>query len=167
MERKELVLPLTLVGEVDITRLLREINTLDDFFVSAEVRKSGSSIQPPRLTRLLNDIALGNKYNLLQKTDREELAGQLNELRKSAPSIHISFAAEPSPKALEQVLRWLRENIHPLILLRVGLQPTIAAGCVLRTANKVFDLSLRENLNKQEPYLVELIRGATQEQKVV
>lgn len=161
MERKEFVLSLTLVGDIDIMRLLREINSIDDFFVAAEARTPSGSIQPPRITRLLNDVALTNKYNLLQKNDRKELANQLSELKKSAPVIHISFAAEPSPKALEQVLRWLRENIHPLILLRVGLQPTIAAGCVLRTANKVFDMSLREHLGKQEPYLVELIRGAT------
>jgi F0F1-type ATP synthase delta subunit len=163
VERKQLVLPLTLVGDIDITRLLREINSIDDFFVEAEARKSGDSTQPPRITRVLNDVSLANKYNLLQKSDRQELTKQLNELKKTAPAIHISFAAEPSPKALEQVLRWLRENIHPLILLRVGLQPTIAAGCVLRTTNKIFDFSLREHLNKQEPYLVELIRGATHE----
>lgn len=161
MERKEFVLPLALVGDIDITRLLREINSLNDFFIATEVRKPGNNTQPPRITRLLNDVSVANSYNLLQKNDREELARQLNELKKTAPSIHISFAAEPSPKALEQVLRWLRENIHPLILLRVGLQPTIAAGCVLRTTNKIFDFSLREHLNKQEPYLVELIRGAT------
>jgi F0F1-type ATP synthase delta subunit len=163
VERKQLILPLTLVGDIDITRLLREINALDDFFIAAEVRKTGSGVQPPRLTRLLNDVALTNKFNLLQKKDRAELTNCLEELRKTAPNIHISFASEPSPKALEQILRWLRENIHPLILLRVGLQPTIAAGCMLRTANKVFDMSLRERLNKQEPYLVELIRGATHE----
>lgn len=161
MEHKEFVLPLTLIGDIDITRLLREINAIDDFFVTAEARTPGGSTQPPRITRLLNDVALANKYNLLQENERQELAAQLEELKKSAPSVHISFASEPSPKALEQVLRWLRENIHPLILLRVGLQPTIAAGCVLRTANKVFDMSLREHLSKQEPYLVELIRGAT------
>lgn len=161
MERKDFVLPLTLVGDIDISRLLREINSIDDFFIAAEARTPGSGAQPPRITRLLNDVALANKYNLLKEDDRQELAARLGELKKTAPSIHISFAAEPSPKALEQVLRWLRENIHPQILLRVGLQPTIAAGCVLRTANKVFDMSLRDHLNKQEPYLVELIRGAT------
>lgn len=161
MERKEFVLPLTLVGDIDITRMLREINSINDFFVAAKAHSPGDT-QPPRVTRLLNDAALANKYNLLQEGDRKELATRLEELKKTAPSIHISFAAEPSPKALEKVLRWLRENIHPLILLRVGLQPTIAAGCVLRTPNKVFDMSLRDHLNKQEPYLVELIRGATQ-----
>jgi F0F1-type ATP synthase delta subunit len=164
VELKKFILPLSIVGDIDVTRLLREINALNDFFVTVEARKSDSSTQPPRITRLLNDVALANKYNLLQKGNRAELADRLNELKKTAPSIHISFAAEPSPKALEQVLRWLRENVHSLILLRIGLQPSIAAGCVLRTANKVFDFSLRENLNKQEPYLVKLIRGASHEQ---
>jgi hypothetical protein len=40
---------------------------------------------------------------------------------------------------------------------QVGLQPTIAAGCVVRTSNKVFDMSLKEHLTEQEQYLMQLI----------
>ena len=77
--------------------------------------------------------------------------------------MHISFAAEPSVKALETILVWLRDNIHPKVLLQVGLQPAVAAGCVLRTPNKVFDMSLRAYLDRQGDYLVQLIRGAVHE----
>jgi F0F1-type ATP synthase delta subunit len=71
--------------------------------------------------------------------------------------LHISFAAEPSTQALEKILVWFRANIHPQALLQVGLQPTIAAGCVLRTPNKVFDMSLRNHLIEQQKYLMQLI----------
>jgi F0F1-type ATP synthase delta subunit len=84
----------------------------------------------------------------------------LNEVLGHAPLLHISFASEPSTKALEAILVWMRANIHPQTLLQVGLQPNIAAGCVLRTPSKVFDLSMRSYLQKQESYLVELIAGA-------
>jgi F0F1-type ATP synthase delta subunit len=64
------------------------------------------------------------------------------------------------PKALEKILLWLRQNVHPQVLLQVGLQPAIAAGCVLRTTNKIFDMSLKAHLSQQTDYLKQLISGA-------
>ncbi len=40
----EFKLPLGVISKTDITRILREINSLNDFFVSANVR--GTSAQP-------------------------------------------------------------------------------------------------------------------------
>lgn len=155
-----LKLPMEVVGRADITRMQRELNALDDFFVTASAHKAGTTMAPPRLTRMLNQLAADNQTNLLEAGQRKELNGQLGNLLKNAPLFHISFAAEPSPKALESILAWLRTNIHPQILLEVGLQPAIAAGCVLRTPNKLFDMSLSTYVKKQEPYLVKLIEGA-------
>ena len=115
---------------------------------------------PPRLTRLLEALAKENKCNLLDQPQRRKLTQQLNQILKQAPLLHISFASDPAPRVLERILVWLRANIHSQTLLQVGLQPTIAAGCTLRTPNKVFDMSLRSQLNGQEPYLVKLIAGA-------
>jgi hypothetical protein len=156
----DLKLPLTVVSQVDAARVLRELNALDDFFVSAAVRKTGVPMQPPRLTRSLGNIARDNGLNLLEDQDRKALAIKLDEIIGKAPILHISFAAEPSPAALERILIWLRDNIHPQVLVQVGLQPNIAAGCVLRSNNRIFDMSLRSFLDKQEPYLVQLIAGA-------
>lgn len=156
----ELKLPLSVISQVDVARLLRELNGLNDFFVGAAKRKPGASMQPSRSSRALEQLATDNGLNLFQDKDRAVLSVRLNEVLGKAPLMHISFAAEPSPRALESILAWLRQNIHPHALLQVGLQPTIAAGCVLRTANKVFDMSMRNHLKKQEPYLVQLIQGA-------
>lgn len=157
----ELKLPLSVISQVDVARLLRELNALDDFFAGAKARKAGTPVQPPRLTRTLDQLAQDNRYNLLDQATRERLTAQLNETLRAAPLMHISFAAEPSLKALERILLWLRTSIHPRVLLQVGLQPAIAAGCVLRTPNRLIDMSMRDYLKKQEPYLLELIRGAT------
>ena len=160
MSLSELRLPITTVSPVDINRLLRELQALDDFFLAAAARTAGTSIKPPRITHMLEQLAAGNKYNLLEAAHRSDLKAKLEVLPKTAPVLHISFAAEPSPRITDAIVSWLRSNIHPLTLLVVGLQPTIAAGCVLRTPNKVFDLSLRAHLQKQESYLVKLIEGA-------
>jgi F0F1-type ATP synthase delta subunit len=159
----ELKLPLTVISQIDVARLLRELNGLNDFFISASARKSGTPMQPPPLGRLLEQLAKDNGCNLLNEPDRQKLQAALNLILGKAPLLHISFAAEPPVKALEQILSWFRTNIHPQLLLQVGLQPMIAAGCVLRTPNRVFDMSLRSYIKTQEPYLAQLIAGAARE----
>ncbi len=55
---------------------------------------------------------------------------------------------------MTKLVVWLRANIHPQILVHLGLQPSIAAGCVVRTANKQFDFSLSEAFEKQRELLI-------------
>lgn len=156
----ELKLPISVVSPVDINRLKREIEALDDFFLSASARATGTPVKPPRVTFMLEQLARDNKHNLLDANHRSTLKAGLEAVNQTAPVLHISFAAEPSPRVTDAVLGWLRSNIHPQALLVIGLQPTIAAGLVLRTPNKIFDMSLRTHLQKQEGYLVKLIEGA-------
>ena len=156
-----LKLSLNLIGRPDLNRLVRELNKIDDFFVASAARKSGTaSGTPPRITRLLDQLARDNRINLLEAGQRKSLEAEIKKLLAEAPLFNISFAAEPSPKAMEEILAWFRTNIHPQSLLQVGLAPSIAAGCILRTPNKLFDMSLSSYLEKQEPYLAKLIDGA-------
>jgi F0F1-type ATP synthase delta subunit len=157
---EHLNLPTFVVSQADVAKLQRELNGLNDFFTTAKARQTGTAMQLPKLTRILNQLAHENRINLLEEADRNKLAAALAELYEQAPSLHISFASEPSPKALETLVVWVRTNIHPHSLIQIGLQPSIAAGCFLRTPNKVFDMSLRTTLKNSEPYLVKLIAGA-------
>lgn len=157
---EHLKLSYMVVSPNDIARLQRELNGLNDFFVSIKARQSGSTMQLPKLTRILNQLAHENGVNLLEESQRTQLAEALNQVYEKAPSLHISFASEPSPKALESMVVWIRGNIHPQALIQIGLQPSIAAGCFVRTPNKIFDMSLRATLKKSEPYLTKLIAGA-------
>lgn len=160
-----LKLPLSVISRAEVNQMLRELNSLDDFFIGAGARKGHEAgTPPPRITRVLNQLVRDNRVNLMEEKQRKELQAQLKEVLEKAPNLHISFAAEPSPAALEKVLMWLRQNIHPQVLLQVGLQPSIAAGCMLRTPNKLFDMSMRAYLDKQSPYLLKLIEGAAREQ---
>lgn len=154
-------IPTTLTSQTDINRLLRELDGLNDFFINAAGRRPGTPIRPPRITYLLEQLARDNKLNLLEETHRRMLKSELEQISKTSPLLHISFASEPSPQIIDEILGWLRANIHPQTLLQIGLQPTIAAGCVLRTPNQIFDMSLRSHLQNQEDYLAQLIQGAT------
>jgi F0F1-type ATP synthase delta subunit len=160
---EQVKLPLTVVSQSDLRRIRRELNSLNDFFVSANNRQAGTAINPPALTRSLNELANENRCNLLKVEERNALMQNIDKLLAEAPLLHVSFAVEPSVKALEKVLAWLRQNVHQHALLQVGLQPAIAAGCVLRTPNKIFDMSLHNHLEKQRDFLTQLIRGGTHE----
>jgi F0F1-type ATP synthase delta subunit len=149
-----------IISKVDVSRILRELKSLDDFFIATNARSAGTPMQLPKLTRTLDQIAKDNNFNLLEEDHRKSLNQELNNVISKSPLVHISFAEEPSPKALEKILVWFRTNIHAQVLLQVGLQPSIAAGCVIRTSNRVFDLSLREHLIKQQPFLMQLIDTA-------
>lgn len=150
------ILPPQVAGQTDINHLLRELEMLEEILIAQQTEEG----PPPKITSLLNQTALANGYRLLESKHRQHFADQLTKIRDHAPTIHISFAAEPSPKVTETILGWLRANVHRYALLQIGLQPTIAAGCVLRTPNKIFDMSLGARLQKQTPYLLELLKGA-------
>src|SRR4051812_41072623 len=108
-----------IISQVDISRILRELKSLDDFFISTKARSAGTPMQLPKLTRLLDQLARDNKFNLLDEAHRKALYKELDQVKVKSPLIHISFAAEPSPKAIEKILVWFRTNIHPQILLQV------------------------------------------------
>lgn len=161
-EAKQLQLPTLVFGVAEVRRLQRELDSLDELLQAARLRGGGRQGPLPRLSRLLEALAEENNKQLLKEEDRQELLEFLANIEKTAPWVHMSFASDPSSAFLAKVTSWLRSNIHPHALLRVGLQPTIAAGCVLRTANKTFDFSLRNRFIERRGMLV----GAMDKQEI-
>lgn len=157
-----LQIPTGVVSRIDVGRLVREVEALGDFIEQAAVRKPGTPIQMPRTSKMLDEILENNKLNALVETDRTRLLSFLITVRAKAPVLHMSFSADPSPLFTQQLITWLREYMHPLVLLQIGLQPNIGAGCVVRTTNKYFDLSLRKRFGAKHELLVTKIRGQNQ-----
>lgn len=152
-------LPLSVVTKVDVGRLIRELEQIDTFLKGAAIRQPGTPVSMPRTSRLLDETAEVNKLNLLREDDRARLLEFINQVRSQAPIMHISFSADPSPLFTQKLITALRSEIHPLVLLQIGLQPNIGAGCVLRTTNKFFDFSLRERLKQQSGVLAQTLQG--------
>jgi F0F1-type ATP synthase delta subunit len=141
----QLALPLQVATPVDVGRLLRELEQIDNLLMQAELRKE----QNPKLpkTSLLMDHLIGlNKLDLLQSTHRKQLQAFLVQVREKSPVLHMSFSADPAPVFIERLMTWLRREIDPLVLLTIGLQPNIGAGCIVRSRNKQFDLSLKQDM---------------------
>jgi hypothetical protein len=162
MERSEeavIVLPKSVVSRIDATRLAREVEILGGHIEQTERSKERTpkSLVP---SRVLDDMLKTNKLDLESTADRERLYHFLIELKANAPAIHMSFAVDPPVEFTAKLITWLRDEIHPLVLLDIGLQPTIAAGCIIRTTNKYFDCSVRQHLQQNRPKLREMMHGS-------
>jgi hypothetical protein len=162
-KNEELKLPESIIGAADITRLLRELSDLDDFLAQAKIRASGGAAQLPRTTRMLDEAAKALNLDMIKEEERTKLKDFLQKAQHG-PVMHMSFAAEPSPQFLHKIIAWFRTEINPLTLLQIGLQPGIAAGCILRTPNHYFDLSLQKHFKEQQALLFEKL--GNKEQKV-
>lgn len=149
--RSQFVLPTLVTSPGDVNRLLRELELIDNALLQSGVRTG--SIQLPEVSRLMNQTVELNKLNLLQPEHRSGLKKYLERIRQKAPVMHMSFSADPPAAFIEKLMAWLRREIHPQLLLTIGLQPTIGAGCIVRTTNKYFDFSLREDLSKKRDVL--------------
>jgi len=147
--------PLSLVTRLDILRAFRELEDFENGMSESRVR--GHHV--PNLTPLLSDIAHENSINPHKKEVRASIRHMLDNLRTSAPVIHISFAVEPDIKTITTIAKWFRENISQDVVLSIGIQPSIGVGCVVRTTNKYFDFSLRKHLNDQSGLFKKQLEG--------
>ena len=163
MERKNIQLPVSIVSPTDVARLTREIEQLDGFFRSQEIRQAGQQNALPRLSKLMDQLVADNQMNLLVEADRKLLMQVLVKLHETAPIMHISFSVDPPGPYVQKIVTWLRKNIHPFVLVTVGLQPNIGAGCVVRTTNKMFDFSLREYFSQKRGFFIEKLHIAITE----
>lgn len=148
-------LPLSIVGPVDVGRIIRELDQVDNFMMQASIRTPDSTVKMTKTSRLMDELVVLNGLNLLLEPDRKKLRDFAEELRDHAPVLHMSFSADPSPLFMQKMMGWVRTEIGPTTLVRVGLQPSIGAGCILRTANRYFDMSLRERFEQNKHMLVQ------------
>lgn len=158
---RQFVVPVSVVSPTDVARLKREIESIDDFFRQSEIRAGGEPTgQMPQMSKLMDQLIVANQLNLLQESDRQWIVDCLVELDASAPVLHISFSVDPPGSHVQKIVSWLRENIDAGVLVTVGLQPNIGAGCVVRTTNKIFDMSLREFFASKRGFFVEKLHDA-------
>lgn len=153
-KNREFKLPVSVVTQSDVTRLLLELEKVSEFFLQVKVRRSGDAIKLPASSTQMEDVLRQNNLNLLKDTDRDRLKFILTTIHSKSPVIHMSFSVSPSQKFLEKIISWLRNNISEILILQVGLQPNIGAGFTIRTTNKFFDFSLRQHMNASTDILI-------------
>lgn len=141
----DLKLPTVVASRRDVIRLHREVRTFIDI-VTQSIMRHENPIKYPAISEQLRAIATANQVDLRDTKHTEKLLDLLEDVKEHAPSVHISFPTEPTADILEKLVAWFRTEVDPHAVIQVGLQPTIAAGVVVRTPNHQFDFSLRRHL---------------------
>ena len=135
-----------------VSGLIRELDQIENKLLQASVKdKSDDKIAP---SPLLSGFLEENNIKLEDQKSVGSIKQFFKDVREKAPLVHISFASDPPADFVQKIINWFRREVNPLIILSIGLQPTIGAGCIVRTTNKQFDLSLGEEFHKQKQYLI-------------
>lgn len=144
----ELRLPASVVTKLDVARLVREVEQINDSFTTHEVRaKVGADSRwQPAPSAQLDDVLALNPINLADGDQRREFLDTLRKLKTAAPVVYMTFAGPADSESLQQIADWLRRSVHPQAVVGVGLQPDLIGGVYVRTPNHVHDLSLRARL---------------------
>lgn len=145
-----------LATKQDLTRIHRELSVFIDLVMESVLRMDKPVKYPP-ISATLRAIASENQIDLREETASKKLLKDLEQLKKQAPVISISFPEDPAPEVVQKLISWFRQKIDNHILIQVGLQPTIAAGVVLRTKNHQYDFSLRRHLYKNRGKLIDVL----------
>lgn len=158
------VLPPSIVSKVDVSRMIREAEWVDNELTTAAIRAKTGAVLPaaPSLSPELEAFLQQNGLTLTNGHERGEIIKQLRLMKDKLPVIHITFAVPADRESLQQLSAWLRASIHPQAVIAVGLQPALIAGVYVRTPNHVHDLSMRAALNNGHGILVkelEALRG--------
>lgn len=153
----DLKVPTNIASRKDVIRLHREIRMFIDSTMQSIMRHD-NPVKYPAISEQLRSLAVANQVDLRTPKACEQLLEKVDILKETAPSVHISFPTEPSPEVLERLIVWFRDEIDPYIVIQVGLQPTIAAGVVVRTPNHQFDFSLRKHLYENRQKLGEAMQ---------
>lgn len=157
----QFVLPASVVTRVDISRLVQEMEQLDNDLITIDVRaKTGiNTDSQPILSDQLSDFLSANRLEVGSTQQRSQLIKQLRLLKDNAPNIHMTFASTADSDSLQQIVAWLRAQVHPQATILIGLQPSIIGGAYVRTPNHVHDLSLRAQLAKSRHLLIEAVEA--------
>jgi hypothetical protein len=153
----ELVLPSSVITKIDVSRLVTELEKVDNDLNSAAIRAEtgGPAAVQPVLSQQLADFLQQNELKIDDVRVRADLIKQMHLLKDKVPVIHMTFAVTADPDSLQEIAQWIRTNIDPRAVIAVGLQPSLVAGVYVRTPNHVHDLSLRQMLRAGRSKLVE------------
>jgi hypothetical protein len=154
------LLPSALISRADLARLVREVESVDNVLETQKVKNNGQGgYKLPTMSQSLNDFLVINKIDLTDDHGRMTLKEQLLKLKDKAPVIHMTFATTADPESLQDLVDWVRKELHPQALISTGLQPSLIGGVYMRTPNHVYDFSMRASMKGKRAILINELEG--------
>lgn len=142
-----LSLPSSIATKSDVVAVLRNVDDVLDKYVENNIREQ-EGVDFKDRAEVASNLALLVSENKLEVSVEtlKSLKQWLEHLKDHAPVVRFTFANDPTPDFLSKLVTWLRQESGHFVLIRYGVQPTIAAGCLMYTPARRYDFSLRQHL---------------------
>jgi ATP synthase delta (OSCP) subunit len=105
-------------------------------------------------TNKVIEVWLAGKKPTLESL--EQLVEHLDKL--NLPEVHIMLAALPNRAQREALVTWFRNNAHQHLLLSFVADRNLGGGIVVRTPNRVFDFSWKQQLVNGREKIAEILK---------
>ena len=142
--------PDSLMTYKDIKRALQSLNNAD---VVTDKDQAYSQLAPE--AQALVDA---NKKSW-QESELDDFKNLVESFVKQAPVFDVILPTYPHDSFLKEVVSWFRREIHANSLLDVSVRRSIGGGLVLRSKNRLFDMSLRPKILDAKDKIPEVLRS--------
>lgn len=96
---------------------------------------------------------------ILEDSGIATLVSELEKTIENAPVFEVILPTIPHDSFLNDIGKWFRQEIHPYSLVKVSVRRSIGGGVVLRSKNRLFDLSFRPHILDAKDKLPEVVRN--------
>ena len=154
-------LPSSVITKIDLSRLIRELEQLDNDMTTAisRTKVGAESAWQPVLSEQLTECISLNQLKLGEPSQRRNIIAELRSLKDAAPIVHMTFASPADQESLGKLAEWVRTKVHPQAIITVGLQPDLIGGVYVRTPNHVHDLSVRAQLAGHHDLIIQEVEA--------
>jgi hypothetical protein len=138
-----------------------EIDEYLDWYRQTKIQKQvgakSSSAQPNHSpeTQLVIEAWLEGKPATVESLDA--LVEHLQKLK--LPEVHVMLAALPNREQREALVNWFRTNTTPHLLLSFVADRNLGGGTVIRTPNRVFDFTWKQELLNGRDKIAGIVRN--------
>lgn len=105
------------------------------------------------------DSLVQANQQLMQNLNLVQFKEKLDQAIKESPVFDVILATHPHDSFLAELVVWFRKSIHSNSLLNIHVRRSIGGGVVLRSKNKLFDLSLRPRILETKDKIPEVLRN--------
>lgn len=98
--------------------------------------------------RFYQSFTTRNVYETLEK---------LEQSFEALPSLILYVPIEFPVPNTKEIASWLRQHVHPQLLMKMIVEPDLAAGCSLVKDGVYYDFSFRHFLRQRESELLDTI----------
>lgn len=158
----KLNLPESTFSLQDVKEMTLEVHEYAKWLSHKELQKGLHAKHPtdaPAVSRMTAELL--REWNVrhdLSSRSLGELASELENLIRRAPTMTITLAAPATSDIKTSLVTWCRKNLSPNMLVTFQFNATLLGGMVVRSGSHIFDWSFRRQILDTRARFPEILR---------